>query len=53
MEKKAKGEILNYIQSKFPVGTKRSISAVIRHSFAERVMLHLKGNKDPDASFRH
>ena len=22
-------------------------------SFVERVVLHLKGNKDPDASFRH
>ena len=56
---KSKKEIfLDYIQSTFPVGVKRSRSAVIRQELCGacmhvHVVLHLKGNKDPDASFRH
>ena len=44
---------MDYIQSTFPIGAKRSRSAVIRQRFAERTVLHLNGNKDPAASFRH
>ena len=51
MEKSKKEIFLDYIQSTFPVGAKRSSNQAL--SFAESAVLHLKGNKDPDASLRH
>ena len=41
------------MDSLFPIGGKRSRSAVIRQDFAKRIVDHLKGKQDPDASFRH
>ena len=44
--KKQKEIFLDYIQSTFPVRVKCSSSVVIKQSFAECAVLHLKGNKD-------
>eukprot|EP00731_Ephydatia_muelleri_P035403 Em0120g9a len=54
MDKSASCKIFEeYVDSLFPIGGKRSRSAVIRQDFAKRIVDHLKGKQDPDASFRH
>eukprot|EP00731_Ephydatia_muelleri_P036285 Em0230g5a len=42
-----------YIDSSFPVGGKRTRSAVIRKEVAQRIVNHLKGTPDADGAFRH
>ena len=42
-----------YIDSSFPVGEKRTRSAVIRKEVAQRIVNHLKGTPDADGAFRH
>ena len=41
------------IDSSFPVGGKRTRSAVIRKEAAQRIVNHLKGTPDADGAFRH
>eukprot|EP00731_Ephydatia_muelleri_P035440 Em0124g10a len=54
MDKSASCKIFEeYVDSLFLIGGKRSRSAVIRQDFAKRIVDHLKGKQDPDASFRH
>eukprot|EP00731_Ephydatia_muelleri_P021616 Em0014g207a len=54
MDKSASCKIFGeYVDSLFPIGGKRSRSAVIRQDFAKRIVDHLKGKQDPYASFRH
>ena len=40
-----------YIDSSFPVGGKRTRSAVIRKEVAQRIVNHLKGTPDAEAPF--
>ncbi|KAL5494345.1 hypothetical protein EMCRGX_G015658 [Ephydatia muelleri] len=42
-----------YIDSSFPVGGKRTRSAVIKKVVAQRIFNHLKGTPDADGAFRH
>ena len=54
MDKSASCKIFEeYVDSLFPIGGKRSRSAVIRQDFAKRIVDHLKGKQDPDASLGH
>ena len=54
MDKSASCKIFGeYVDSLFPIGGKCSRSVVIRQDFAKRIVDHLKGKQDPDASFRH
>ena len=54
MDKSANCKIFEeYVDSLFPIGGKRSRSAVIRQDFAKRIVDHLKGKQDPDASLGH
>ena len=48
-----KVSVQEYIDSSFPVGGKRTRSAVIRKEVAQRIVNHLKGTPDADAAFRH
>ena len=41
------------IDSLFPVGGKRTRSAMIRKEVAQRIVNHLKGTSDADGAFRH
>ena len=42
-----------YNDCTFPVGGKRTRSAVIRKDVAQRIVNHLKGTQDADGAFRH
>ena len=54
MDKSASCKIFEeYVHSLFPIGGKRSRSAVIRQDFAKRIVDYLKGKQDPDASLGH
>ena len=54
MDKSASCKIFEeYVDSLFPIGGKRSRRAAIRQGFAKRIVDHLKGKQDSDASFRH
>ena len=54
MDKSASCKIFGeYVDSLFPIGGKCSRSVVIRQDFAKRIVDHLKGKQNPDASFRH
>ena len=46
-------EFNQYLIDTFPEGSKRTRSALIRHSFAERIIKQLKTGADNDRNFRH
>ena len=41
-----------YLEKNYPESTSRSCSGVIRRSFLNRIVLHLKGTVDEDRKFR-
>ena len=42
----------SYLEKNYPDSTSRSCSGVIRRSFLNRIVLHLKGTVDEDRKFR-
>ena len=46
-------EDVTYLDTTFPPDGKRTRSAIVRRSFAQQIVSHLKGQENPDKAFRH
>ena len=53
MEADEKKEFNDYLSCTFPEELKRTRSAVIHRSLAQRIINYLKGNLEEDKAFRH
>ena len=44
-------EDVTYLDTTFPPDGKRTRSAIVRRSFAQQIVSHLKGQENPDKAF--
>ena len=49
----SEGVFVTYLDTTFPPDGKRTRSAIVRRSFAQQIVSHLKGQENPDKAFRH
>ena len=49
---RSRTDFQKYLEKTYPESTSRSSSGVIRRSFLNRIVLHLKGKADEDKKFR-